>query len=923
MKFQIVKYKNFQDNYGKEVEKTIDFLRSGDFKSADCKKLNNSNYFRAKTDIKGRLLFQFGYINGISYIFLLEILTNHEYEKSQFLKGKKVLEEDFIFNEYNIENNISKEKHFIYGGKFILFNKIQEDILYSPPPLIIVGSAGSGKTSIAIEKLRTLKNKVLYISLSQELVNNAKTICGKYKNIDFLSFEQFINNIERQEGKAIDFYTFKKWAYNNKIRDIEKHFEEFKGVLTAEHNTKYISLDTYKKLGKNQSLFHEDEREEIYSKFTKYLQFLKENNIYDNNIAIYYLLKRTKELYDFVIIDEIQDFTNKEIALILTSLKNKHNFIFSGDSNQIIYSNFFSWSNLKTMLYNKSIDVPINILQENYRNAINITKIANNLLKIKQLQFGSIDRESNYLIETKSEFEGNIHFYEATQNNIKELNEETQNSRKVAVIAYDEIAKEEIKKDFKTALVYTIQEIKGLEYEEVILVNFVSNNRHAFNEVIKNIQYADLLNDLKYNRSGKKDNENKLESYKIYINSFYVALTRAIKKIYILEKDNHKIFELLSVTKEKKKEIIVEQSSKDQWEEEANKLEKLGKFEQVEEIRKKIFDNQLKIKEAVKYKDISQLEDEALNPDKFNKKAKDEFFEIIKEKNQLIFIEKLAELKYTPAIKYLNSLKIKQTSIVQKKDIERIIEYAYYGNYKQIEKLTNDHVNVDYQDKNGISALSVASDQNQKEIVQLLLNKGANPDIQGKNGFTSLMLASGKKYKTIVQLLLDNGANPNIKSFENSFTALIFAASSGNKEIVQLLLDNGADIEHKTNDGETPLIFAVQNQQEEIVQLLLDRGANPNIQRNDGESTLMFAAAKNNITIMKLLLNNGANPNFQREDGVTALILSSYHKQKEIIKLLLENGADKNLKSKNSDTAVSIALRNRNVEILSILEQLN
>lgn len=588
MKFEIAKYKNFQEPQGFDLEKTIDFLRNGDFKSADTKKLTNSNYFRAKTDIKGRLLFQFGYIDNISYIFLLDILPNHEYEDSPFLKGKKVSDEDFIFDKTNIEEHISKKKFFHYSENFIIFNKAQENILYANPPLIIVGSAGSGKTSVTIEKLRTLNGKVLYISLSQELVNNAQDICGEYKNIDFLSYEQFINCIEKQEGKAIDFYAFKKWASRNNIKEIEKYFEEFKGVITAENNNEYISLNEYKKLGKNQSLFVDDRREEVYTKFNKYLQFLKDNNLYDNNIAIYNLFGKVEEKYDFVVIDEIQDFTNKEIALILQSLKDKRNFIFSGDSNQIIYSNFFSWSHLKTMLYkDKTINAPITVLQENYRNSRNITNVANNLLKIKQLQFGSIDKESNYLIETKSSVEGNVHFYEATPKNIKEINEETQNSRKVAVIVFDEISKIEIKKDFKTALVYTVQEVKGLEYEEIILVNFVSNNNQAFNEIIRNINKNDLSIDLKYNRSGKKDTENRLESYKIYINSLYVALTRGVKKLYILEKNNHKIFELLNVVQEEKEEIIVEQSSNEEWEEEALKLEKLGKIEQVEEIRKK------------------------------------------------------------------------------------------------------------------------------------------------------------------------------------------------------------------------------------------------------------------------------------------------------------------------------------------------
>lgn len=825
MKFQIAKYKNFQEPLGLDLEKTIDFLRNGDFKSADTKKLSNSNYFRAKTDVKGRLLFQFGYINSISYIFLLDILPNHGYEDSQFLKGKKVSDEDFIFDKANIEENISKEKFFHYSENFIIFNKTQENILYANPPLIIVGSAGSGKTSVTIEKLRTLNGKVLYISLSLELVNNAQDICGEYKNIDFLSYEQFINSIEKQEGKAIDFYTFKKWAYRNNIKEVEKYFEEFKGVLTADNNNEYISLNEYKKLGKNQSLFVDDVREKVYENFNKYLHFLKENNLYDNNIAIYNLFGKVKEKYDFIVIDEIQDFTNKEIALILQSLKDKRNFIFSGDSNQIIYSNFFSWSHLKTMLYrDKTIYAPITVLQENYRNSKNITKVANNLLKIKQLQFGSIDKESNYLIETKSSLEGNVHFYEATPKNIKEINEETQNSRKVAVIVFDEISKIEIKKDFKTALVYTVQEVKGLEYDEIILVNFVSNNNQAFNEIIRDINKDDLSTDLKYNRSGKKDNENRLESYKIYINSLYVALTRGVKKLYILEKNNHKIFELLNVVQEEKEEIIVEQSSKEQWEEEALKLEKLGKVEQVEEIRKKRLENNDKKIVITNDKDIFQLKEEALNPNTFNKKAKDVFFQIVKEKNELIFIEKLAALKYAPAKKYLQDLESKKPQIKQKKKIEKVLEYAHFGNIKQMKKLIIKNADLNLQNDDGVYALMFASYNQNKEMIELLLDNGANPNLQTKNGSTTLMDVSESGNAEIVKLLLDYGANVNLQ-FEDGGNALMFASQNGHKEIVELLLDYNADVNIKKEDQGTALMLASQNGHKEIVRLLLENGA--------------------------------------------------------------------------------------------------
>ncbi|MEQ1812987.1 MAG: hypothetical protein ABL860_00840 [Candidatus Nitrotoga sp.] len=40
----------------------------------------------------------------------------------------------------------------------------------------------------------------------------------------------------------------------------------------------------------------------------------------------------------------------------------------------------------------------LRILSANFRNGLEATRITNHLLKIKQQRFGSIDRESNYLV---------------------------------------------------------------------------------------------------------------------------------------------------------------------------------------------------------------------------------------------------------------------------------------------------------------------------------------------------------------------------------------------------------------------------------------------------------------------------------------------------------------------------------------------
>ncbi len=66
----------------KQFEKTVDFLRKGDFRSADIKKMQPTSYYRARLDGENRLLFKFASYEGKTYILLLEVILNHEYDKS-------------------------------------------------------------------------------------------------------------------------------------------------------------------------------------------------------------------------------------------------------------------------------------------------------------------------------------------------------------------------------------------------------------------------------------------------------------------------------------------------------------------------------------------------------------------------------------------------------------------------------------------------------------------------------------------------------------------------------------------------------------------------------------------------------------------------------------------------------------------------
>ena len=60
--------------------------------------------------------------------------------------------------------------------KVISFDDAQEAVYRLPPPLIVVGSAGSGKTALTLEKLKHAEGEVLYVTHSAYLARNARDL---------------------------------------------------------------------------------------------------------------------------------------------------------------------------------------------------------------------------------------------------------------------------------------------------------------------------------------------------------------------------------------------------------------------------------------------------------------------------------------------------------------------------------------------------------------------------------------------------------------------------------------------------------------------------------------------------------------------------------------------------------------------------
>jgi uncharacterized protein YbaR (Trm112 family) len=115
---------------------------------------------------------------------------------------------------------------------------------------------------------------------------------------------------------------------------------------------------------------------------------------------------------------------------------------------------------------------------------------------------------------------------------------------------------------------------------------------------------------------------------------------------------------------------------------------------------------------------------------------------------------------------------------------------AASNNYYEIcnSMLKNDpFVQVDFQCKDGNTALILAATEGHFPLCKLLIGFKAKTDIKNNDGKTALMLAAGNGHMSVCTLLLTKGAAIDIIS--NDGTALIHAVVAGYFETCKLLIE--------------------------------------------------------------------------------------------------------------------------------------
>ncbi len=253
---------------------------------------------------------------------------------------------------------------------------------------------------------------------------------------------------------------------------------------------------------------------------------------------------------------------------------------------------------------------------------------------------------------------------------------------------------------------------------------------------------------------------------------------------------------------------------------------------------------------------------------------------------------------------------------------------ALNGTVEQMKVLIEHGANVNYQTKQGITALWLAVPDEDK--IMLLVNHGAdvNHQIDGY-GILAKLAAIPGTIKTF-HLLIDKGTDLK-KSAPANF--LVYnAASSGDTAILGFFLRNAFNADDSTAFGDYPINAALSFRSFATLKMLVDNGANVNVQPMSiptfqpliGFTPLMNAALSADKASFFYLLGHGADPNLKTKMGFTALMLlqqSETTDDPEMTIALINHGAVISTKAPDGTDALYYAQRKGNTQSVELLKK--
>ncbi len=479
---------------------------------------------------------------------------------------------------------------------FLCLTPEQKDVLESPPPVLVSGTAGSGKTTLAVyyllrRDLRTRKN--VFISFNRRLKLFAERLYRGLLNEaedrdrvvvpDFWVFKEFLLEAAIRAGrsfdpaKEVDFRRFREMVASHPLRqkfDPVLLWEEIRSILkgalpqvdttilerslralrnrdaersifshlqqqfllfanleslkavprfvekylqtdilsfcarmdkyiqddawrgrvlalldrTLEEilkrkelaHKKYLSFLEYEFLGKKKAPNFQFNRKELYPVIEWYQHRLDSGGLWDELDLTREVLKIVHAgeggvpAYNLLACDEIQDFTDIQIGLLLDMVRDPRHVFFAGDTKQTINPTGFRWEEVRRHYFERGLGVPaLKRLSLNFRSSGSIVELSNVLLDLKEKYLGIKAEEGPEEWKYKGRPVAVVRgVHEAEMTDLLRV----AGARRTILVRSD-AEKSRLQKTLETELVFTINEAKGLEFETVVLWKFCESAR--------------------------------------------------------------------------------------------------------------------------------------------------------------------------------------------------------------------------------------------------------------------------------------------------------------------------------------------------------------------------------------------------------------------------------------------------------------
>ncbi|MBN2558335.1 MAG: AAA family ATPase [Clostridia bacterium] len=282
-----------------------------------------------------------------------------------------------------------------------------------------------------------------------------------------------------------------------------------------EYRDPMIGIQDYLDMDNDLSMHPGEDKRKIYKIAAEYQEWLTAEGLFDDNdMALAILREGRPGLFGFIAVDEIQDIPEIQILALVSLLKDRRNVVFSGDIHQIIQPTIFNPARLSE-LYSGSLKNEY--LKVNHRSQGQIVDFTNDLSELRRHIIGRRKIESE--LREEAVWRGMApYFLDDSGDNCNKAIEFISRMPNAAIVVSDRSERLLLEKytGGEAANIYTVDEIKGLEFDYIFCKNLIGRNADRWREIFEG----------RARHSGR---------HRYYFNILYIAATRARESLCFCE----------------------------------------------------------------------------------------------------------------------------------------------------------------------------------------------------------------------------------------------------------------------------------------------------------------------------------------------------------------------------------------------------